>query len=215
MRGSVLALVMGFSVGLGRGSALAQPNDLPSVTVRLHDYVRLPTESVERARQRVTDLYAAIGVRLVWAETVRQAEASAHDSRRDPSEVLINVLTPALSRRLAVRQKALGAAAVTRREGGKVAYVLFDRIYQVAVTSATSPADVLGVVIAHELGHLLLPQGSHSPTGVMRPDWNAVDFQATNLQKHMFTPAQRDSIRERPGRQAHTVSIGAETAGQR
>ena len=176
-----------------------------------HATYHLPAECIERARQRVSDLYVAIGVRIVWAENVHPANASAHSPERDPSERLINILTPAMSRRLPVGQDALGAAAVTGRAGGQVAYVLFDRVGQVAVTSATNPADILGVVIAHELGHLLLPQGSHSRTGVMRPDLN---FKTASLQQLMFTRAQADSIRGRLGRRAHPVLSGTETAGQ-
>ena len=30
---------------------------------------------------------------------------------------------------------------------------------------------LLGVVVAHEVGHILLPAYSHSPSGIMRANW--------------------------------------------
>jgi hypothetical protein len=36
-------------------------------------------------------------------------------------------------------------------------------------------ATFLGHVIAHEIGHLLLGANSHSPVGIMRPQWRLAD----------------------------------------
>lgn len=206
MRRTALAFLMGIGLGLGPASALAQPNDVPSITIRIYDYARIPTESIEEAQQHVTDLYAAIGVQAVWARTVRPTESRAYSLERDPRELLINILSPTMSRRLAVAEETLGLAAVSLLDGGTIAYILFDRICQVAVTAATSPASVLGVVIAHELGHLLLPHGSHSRTGLMRPIWNAVDFGVVNHQQLNFTRAQARSIHRLLSRRTQPAS---------
>jgi hypothetical protein len=57
--------------------------------------------------------------------------------------------------------------------------------------------DVMGLVMAHEIGHLLLPYG-HSRTGLMRPNWDIGDLQSThNPTMFAFTPEQADVIRER------------------
>jgi hypothetical protein len=60
---------------------------------------------------------------------------------------------------------------------------------------------ILAYVIAHELGHLLLPGYGHSPTGVMRADWDnplARDVVKGSL---TFTDAQAARIRA-----GHTAS---------
>jgi hypothetical protein len=62
-----------------------------------------------------------------------------------------------MSRRMGITERALGMAAVTLSSGGKVAYLLFDRIRDIAWSAGGEPADILGFVIAHEIGHLLLP----------------------------------------------------------
>jgi hypothetical protein len=55
-------------------------------------------------------------------------------------------------------------------------------------------ARLLGFAIAHEMGHLLLPAG-HSPSGIMRPDWNGDDLRHIASGSLQFTPAQANAIR--------------------
>jgi len=47
--------------------------------------------------------------------------------------------------------------------------VLYDRIAALKVTTPRTIPSLLGDVIAHELGHLLLPLPGHSADGIMRP----------------------------------------------
>jgi hypothetical protein len=167
-------------------------------TVRVHDYAQLPIESIARAQQLVTETYRTIGVRTEWLQTVRPAEASASNGvpLGDPAEFLVIVLSPSMSRRLEVSEDTVGRAAVARRAGGHVAYVLFDRVRRVAGMAARNAMDVMGLVMAHEIGHLLLPYG-HSRTGLMRPNWDVEDLRSTHDRTEFaFTPAQADVIRE-------------------
>jgi hypothetical protein len=151
-----------------------------------------------RAQQLVTETYRAIGVRTKWLPTVRQAEASAVDGAPmpEPAEFVVMVLSPNMTRRQDISEDTIGKAAVTRRNGGRVAYVFFDRVHRVAGAAARNAMDVMGLVMAHEIGHLLLPYG-HSRTGLMRPSWDIGDLQsAHNRSDFAFTPEQADIIRK-------------------
>lgn len=191
----VRVLLTGFAVVFSVQSAPAQSSDVLSLPIRIHDYARLPAGSIESAQKRVRDLYAPIGVHPVWAETMRPPDR-LRQLRRDPREWSIIILTATMSRRLRVEAETAGLAVVAVN-GGKVAYVLFDRVAHVAAASATDPADVLGAIMAHELGHLLLPSGAHSVTGLMRPLWRALDFRALDPRQWRFTPAQANAVRRR------------------
>lgn len=195
MRRSAFIRIVGFVFVLGSRFALAQSNDVLQLPIRIHDYARLPPGSIESAQERVHDLYAPIAVQPVWAETMRPQGQPRRKLQRDPREWSIIILPPAMSRRLRVEAETVGLAVVTRVDGGKVAYILFDRVCNVAAASAASREDVLGTIIAHELGHLLLPSGAHSETGLMRPSWQLLDFKGVDSEQWRFTPAQADAVR--------------------
>ena len=54
---------------------------------------------------------------------------------------------------------------------------------------------ILGCVIAHEIGHLLLGPNSHSASGVMQPQWERKQVQQAMMGRMMFAPEQARVIR--------------------
>jgi hypothetical protein len=212
MRLPLSALILSIAMGLtfGSRSAIAESRDMLSVTVRIHDYVGIPIACMTSAQENVKDLYAAIGVNTIWAETKHPGKSPEPAAKYIPGELLINIVTPAMSRRMGVAEPTLGLAAVTHLSGGKIAYLLFDHIRHVALSSGGEAADILGLVIAHEMGHLLLPFGSHSQNGLMRPSWRPEDF--TLGSQPAFTQAQADGIRELLRGVANHASARSQTA---
>jgi hypothetical protein len=106
-----------------------------------------------------------------------------------------------MSRRTLMSDEVVGMAAVTPEDGGRIAYILFDRVCHVAGASASDSMDVMGLVMAHELAHLLLPYGSHARTGLMRATWAVTDLRDSAHLRFDFTRAQADSINQRLRRQ--------------
>jgi hypothetical protein len=71
--------------------------------------------------------------------------------------------------------------------GTQDATVLYDRVKKFARRYRVNRGVMLGYVIAHELGHLLLPPNSHSVAGVMR---GMIDLQLASARHLRFTPEQ-------------------------
>ena len=80
-----------------------------------------------------------------------------------------------------------------------------------------SMGQVLGFVIAHEVGHLLLNQQVHSPHGIMRGEWSFLDFRDMTCGMLLFTPQQaeflRSDVRSRNTRQETFKVAGLESPG--
>ena len=53
----------------------------------------------------------------------------------------------------------------------------------------------LGFVMAHEIGHLMLPGSSQTDTGPMKNHWHVRDLQRLNLLTLDFSAEQADQIR--------------------
>ena len=71
-----------------------------------------------------------------------------------------------------------------------VAVALYQRIQDVAIRLGLSEHEVLGPIVAHELGHLLLGEQRHS-AGIMGQELRANDFRPADSRTMLFfTPQQ-------------------------
>ena len=76
-------------------------------------------------------------------------------------------------------------------KAGRRAFVFYERIASAAsVRPDRDLLSMLGDIVAHELGHLMLPTWGHSSTGIMSPN---VDLMSRRLRT--FTPAEAALIR--------------------
>lgn len=158
-----------------------------SVVVRIDDRVHVPPRDLALAKVEVEQVFRAAGVEIDWAEgrlpaSVSGLNAAASHSRHLTVMLVNNTEQPSGG----ATTCALGLAAPALAS----AYVFYNRLVD---TWRTRPVDVrvvLGRVIAHELGHLLLPPGSHSNYGIMRAD---LDLGFVNTDR--FTVAQARRLR--------------------
>ena len=91
----------------------------------------------------------------------------------------------------------LGVAPGTKEVRGINLWIFYPRIRAYSAELGMDASQLLGHVMAHEMGHLLLPYGAHSVAGLMRPDWDRSQVQAANRGLLTFMPDQAGLIRER------------------
>src|SRR5215831_12944272 len=100
------------------------------------------------------------------------ATSDCQSGATDPTHLFIKILPERLCRKLAFSGKQFGMAEMRGNAGFDTdAGVCFDRVMNL-VSEWTAPLPpVLGAIIAHEAGHLLLGENSHSSAGIMRARW--------------------------------------------
>ncbi len=74
------------------------------------------------------------------------------------------------------------------------AWVFFDLLRKAASEFQLNTSLVLGNIIAHELGHLLLGANAHSKWGLMRARWTREDLVAADRGELSFSNLERDRI---------------------
>jgi hypothetical protein len=132
------------------------------VVLHLTTYQQVPTRELAAAQHDVVEVYARIGVTVAWTEGAA-AKAQADGARH----LDVVLLTPEMATRVNANRAVFGQAShVTRR-----AYIFYGRAIAHARETGSNPARVLGVVMAHEVGHMLLPGDSHAPFGLMKASW--------------------------------------------
>jgi hypothetical protein len=124
---------------------------------------RVPQEVQKVAEATVRLLFFQIGVTVRFTSEPPQTDSEAIALRvweRAPGSL------PA---------HALGSAWLGGR-GGRQANAFYDRLTEFSGNSDPREYGVLlGYAIAHELGHVLLAEPGHSPTGVMKTCWSQRD----------------------------------------
>jgi hypothetical protein len=164
-----------------------------AVTIRIHDYAHVQRAALVDAQRIVSRMYEGIGVRTEWLEPVRPSQ-----DRRLPAwtatDLTLIVLSAEMSGRRVLPHSVVGYAAVSRGAPGRIAFVIYDRLVTAARDTGADRTDMMGMVMAHELGHLLLPDGSHSDDGVMRAHWGAEDLRRMRPLDLRFSIAQAEEI---------------------
>ena len=121
------------------------------------------------------------------------------DLRASPAPLIVTIAHEDVAKRLKV--KATASLGVTKRasEGGGRVYVFYDRVDRSASEHRVDVAQLLGAALAHEIGHLLLPYGTHGPSGLMQAAWDDQDFSLAGGGLLLFTRAEESIIRTRLG----------------
>jgi hypothetical protein len=175
----VLSLVVG-SAGIPT-ITFAQSEGL-SLKIELRNDAKFRRNAIEGAQTLVNGIYAHTGVQLIW-------------TNQDPQ--LTVVLKRSVSADITHRaQDAMGFTPGTDDVRGRLAFVLINRVNEVAQGYRVSPFVVLGAAIAHELGHLLTTKEYHL-TGLMQPYFNQSDFRNAREGRLLFTREQAEAVRQK------------------
>jgi hypothetical protein len=136
------------------------------------------------AQAEVARLYQLIDVNVVW---VQDASRSGEDVR----VIKITSWEP----REGEYPWALGMTPTSPGKRRALAYVFWTRVQRSAQKHSAGVEMTLAVAIAHELGHLLLPEGAHSKSGLMRESWDANHFRSAAAGLLHFSPESAETIR--------------------
>jgi len=158
-------------------------NETLGVLVRVDNLAGVPPEHLRFAEDRAAAVFVRIGATIRWIdedETVREG------IRAPLTVILVNAETHRAVASLFVDALGLAYPSVRR------AQVFYDRVAALNVGTDRTIPSLLGDVIAHELGHLLLPPPGHSLDGIMR-----AELETRSWAFRTFTPPQAREVLSR------------------
>ena len=142
---------------------------------------------VAMAQKEASSMFRSAGVTILW-RPCGDFPAST-DLQYDPWFVLRVLPGSRLKSVGHIRLDIMGRAFVDEHGGGKLADVYVEAIRYTSGMFDVDPALLLGVVMAHELGHLLLGAG-HSADGVMQAFWGLPQMIAVRQRRLRFADAR-------------------------
>ena len=162
-----------------------------ALVLQLHNFAGAPAAIVGGAQRELARVYAGIGVPVEWrgADRIDAAAPVLHI-------ILVDREGGVLRR---ARDTVLGATMWTDK-GTPAVYVFYRRVEAEARRHTVSLALLLSCALAHELGHVLMPDRGHSPEGLMRACWKRDDFQDADRGQLRFNADQVAVIRARATR---------------
>jgi hypothetical protein len=156
----------------------AVPEQHATLDLQMRSEVRVPAYVLKKSQDEVTRIFAGAGLAVRWTET--------------SPRVTVKIVAQVLGYDRAT-SPVMGVAR--RTPNGYTAQIFFRQVQDFAYTYEVDLGTMLGHVIAHEIGHLLLPANAHSPTGVMQPHWDKALARDAVRGSLTFTEAQAARIR--------------------
>src|SRR4051812_46692107 len=153
------------------------------VLVCIDDRVVVPGPVQVGARMQASAIYAAIGIDIDW---------------QPPSECLQDGIAIEL-----VGDACKGATPTALAHtlppsaGPQRITVFFNRVKRLVTSQQFAAPAVLGHVLAHEIGHVLLDTNDHSSVGLMQAQWRSIQISLMRRYPLRFSEAEGQMIRAR------------------
>jgi hypothetical protein len=201
-----LALASGLT-GLGYAAPAASSETSPVITVHMHNYARVDPKTLAEAEEVTTGIFREAGLETRWADSVLNAkddpEPFAGHLTYSFADIQLSILPRDMSDRFGLPRNVMG---VVPRTDAQIAYVFdstVEALFQATLSAyrtghidrRVSESQILGIAIAHELGHLLLDLQGHSADGIMRGEWGLTDLRNAAFGMLLFTPEQAEVLR--------------------
>ena len=136
------------------------PVKMPNVGVVVRNLSTAPPDLVQTAEAACQQIYSAACIRITWINSVNDVNWEG------PDIVLRAVILPQAPHSRA--PAAFGTALRERQE-----LLLYqDRIVRFGRIVDLPAHLMLSVALVHEMGHLLLDSDDHTPSGIMRAEWD-------------------------------------------
>jgi len=193
----VFALTLGFvpsvtyifAQGQPTRVLLAEPNKDTSTTVLLFNYSKASPTTLIAAEEVIGRIFRQTGIRFLWTDCPAlpgTGDVQLCNSNATPGQIRIRILEQDSSNYFPDTLVGFAIPPIW-------ASVYYESALHIAETATDSGANVsaiLGCLMAHEIGHLLLRQKAHTVDGIMQPRWDIKQIQQALMGVLGFTPEQ-------------------------
>ena len=190
------ALPLAASTGAG---AAADASGTVPVTVRVENYSGASGRLIKSAQVHAAKIFRGAGVEIRWVDcrvvSSGKAENPACLTPNGPADLSVLIVPRSQTMNFPLNPGVVGIAQLPPAGGfGYMAYVFYQRLEELCGHEFPK-APVLGHMIAHELGHLLLGSNTHSRSGIIHVPWRSWELQRACEFGMRFTKQQSDRIR--------------------
>ncbi|MGA2755328.1 MAG: hypothetical protein ABSE53_16330 [Terracidiphilus sp.] len=195
------------------------PARTATITLRVYDYVQSKDAALKQAEAEASAILATGGVSARWVDCPT-SHAVLKDfpdcqSALQVTDYVVSILPAAMADRLEHSEDALGSANESAAGFGR-AQIFYGKIRMMTGGDTAPFSALLGRVMAHEIGHLLLGDNAHSRTGIMQAAWSDRELGMRAGAEMVFTEKQSHRIETRLAAESRDTDmyLAAANAGQ-
>jgi hypothetical protein len=169
LRISAAGLVMAGVLGGMPEGAWAGATGALEMRILIVNHAGAPPEVLTVAERAAARVFDQIAIQTSWHVSGLKAGSGLDQIEDDlGSAIIVSLLSEPMELQMKAPPTVMGIAV----PGGRLAKIMYGRVEGMAQAVNTDLATVLGHVIAHEIGHLLLSRDAHSSGGIMSATLN-------------------------------------------
>jgi hypothetical protein len=173
----------------------------PVIRVCVLNQARVDEKIVSDALLRAEQIFQNARIRVIWLREVPDSVLVANSAPNGPDDDVRYVRIVRRTPPRLVSRTALGVAFPNTT----YSTLFYDRLAATAYNTGYPEAVVLGITIAHELGHLLLGTSKHT-VGLMAGHWFDLDLHRAALGTLVFSRAEAAGMRSQALRGGNATS---------
>jgi hypothetical protein len=170
-----------------------------TIVIRSYNGAGVPAADLAAARGHAEAILQQAGLNAVWIECWAGGRGPSTDTdRRCEQPVGGDIVLRLQKTREADRSRFVSMGfSLVKIEGATpfLSTVYVDRAESVARVAATDARRVLGLAMAHEIGHVLLNSNTHAEQGLMRADWSRTELRRTDQAAWNFLESEAAIVR--------------------
>ena len=175
----------------GADSSLAR-EPAARVVVRIYNYAEVQADVLGRAQVEAARIFRQAGVEVEWNEIdLSGPPGKAPAASTDEPVFNLKLLSESMAARIPRPARMFGIALHID------VFLFVHRVRDLARDSGFPLPLVLGHIMAHELGHLLLGENSHSSAGLMSETLRPTEFELATRGRLLFAPEEARRMRSR------------------
>jgi hypothetical protein len=164
------------------------------VTINVYNDAQLSSQILAQAEKEATRIFRKAGIGSVWINCQPLNAGIPPDAEcqqpAGPSHLALRIVPWSSESGDAI----FGVAFTSAADDGTYADVFYNSAEKLHQECHAGVPKVLGHVIAHEIGHLLLGMNAHSLMGIMRPEWQGPELRSIGMGRLLFSSEQARSM---------------------
>jgi len=193
---TLVLLILAYSSSLPRTISAHErsQSSAVSLTVSVFNDAGVEPSVWSQAQNRATEIMRHSGISVIWLDCGFPA-GRMPDSNCSAISYPAHLSVRVVAKVSPVKGDIFGQTFQNAAGEGNYVLVYYAGIKTFRAATTVPTGELLGCVIAHELGHLLLGTASHSPAGLMSGVWQDAELQQAVRHNLFFTSSEGDRMR--------------------